>query len=183
VTTKLSTWETLTAVDCSAKIEKRGKFAYLSWAWAWAEVKKVYPEANYKFEAPVFFADGSCEVWCSVSIDSLVHDMWLPVMDHRNQSITNPDSRNINDARMRCLVKGLAMHGLGHYIYAGEDLPDQEATAKALPTKADIQKALDDLNHARVKELVQQLPQDRVNSLANDFNEADMSKIYGAMGW
>jgi hypothetical protein len=62
-------------------------------------------------------------------------------------------------------------------------LPDQEATAKALPTKADIQKALDDLNHAKVKELVGQLPQERVNSLANDFNEADMSKIYGAMGW
>jgi hypothetical protein len=122
----MSIWETLSKVNCSEKIEKKGKLSYLSWTWAWAEVMNRYPSATYEFQQPVFFNDGSCEVWVSVTIDELTHAMWLPVMDNRNNSVINPDSRKISDARMRCLTKCLAMFGLGHYIYAGEDLPDGE---------------------------------------------------------
>ena len=138
-TETLSVWDTLSAVDCSQKIEKKGKLSYLSWAWAWAEVKKLYPEANYSFEPPIFFGDGTCEVWCSVTIGEQTHKMWLPVMDNKNQSVANPNSRALSDTRMRCLVKGLAMHGLGHYIYAGEDLPDMEATQKVTPPSKEAQ--------------------------------------------
>jgi hypothetical protein len=119
----MSAWETLSAIDCSAKVEKKGNLSYLSWAWAWAEVMGHYPTATYEFQPPVFFNDGSCEVWVAVTIEEISHSMWLPVMDNRNNAVMNPDSRKISDARMRCLTKCLAMFGLGHYIYAGEDIP------------------------------------------------------------
>lgn len=119
-------WNNLASVDCSGKIDKKGNLSYLSWAWAWAELMKLYPNACYSFSAPVAFDDGSMEVWCTVTIGDCSRQMWLPVMDHRNNSIIRPSSRQISDTRMRCLTKCLAMFGLGHYIYAGEDLPDPE---------------------------------------------------------
>jgi len=121
-------WQTLSKIDVSHKVEKKGNLSYLSWAWAWGVLMEHYPASRYEFKAPVFFEDRSCEVWVSVQVGStdsfLSHEMWLPVMDHRNKSIQNPDSRAISDTRMRCLTKCLAMFGLGHYIYAGEDLPE-----------------------------------------------------------
>lgn len=122
-------WNALAAVDCSKHIEKKGNLSYLSWAWAWAELMKLFPAAQYEFKEPVTFQDGTVEIWCSVSIDECRRDMWLPVMDHRNNSIVKPSTRQVSDTRMRCLVKCLAMFGLGHYIYAGEDLPDPEVAA------------------------------------------------------
>jgi hypothetical protein len=123
----MNVWETLSAIDVSAKIEKKGNLSYLSWAWAWGVLKANYPQSCYELSPPVFFGDGSCEVWVKLTVvdgeQSQTHDMWLPVMDHKNNAIKNPDSRKISDARMRCLVKAIAMFGLGHYIYAGEDLP------------------------------------------------------------
>ncbi len=121
-------WQTLSKIDVSHKVEKKGNLSYLSWAWAWCVLMEHYPASKYSFKEPVFFEDGSCEVWVSVQVGStdsfLTHEMWLPVMDHRNKAIQNPDSRAISDTRMRCLTKCLAMFGLGHYIYAGEDLPE-----------------------------------------------------------
>ena len=134
-TTNASVWDTLSAVNVNNKIEKKGQLSYLSWAWAWGEVKKRYPDVNYKFQQPVFFGDGSCEVWCSVTIGDITHEMWLPVMDNRNKAVPNPDARAISDARMRCLTKCLAIHGLGHYIYAGEDIPDPDAVSKSINSK------------------------------------------------
>jgi len=120
-------WRTLSQVNVGDKIEKKGNLSYLSWAWAWGELMYHYPESNYTFESPSQLADGSVEVSCTVTIrdgeKSLSRLMWLPVMDNRNNSIQNPSSRQISDAKMRCLVKCLAMFGLGHYIYAGEDVP------------------------------------------------------------
>ncbi len=120
----MSVWENLSKIDCNEHKKQKGKLSYLSWTWAWAATKNEYPNAVYSFREPVFFADGTCEVWVTVTIEELSHDMWLPVMDNRNNSLANPTSRDISDTRMRCLTKCLAMFGLGHYIYAGEDLPD-----------------------------------------------------------
>ena len=66
-------------------------------------------------------------MWCKVKIGELERLMWLPVMDYKNKAIVNPDTRAVSDTRMRCLTKCLAMYGLGHYIYAGEDLPTQQS--------------------------------------------------------
>lgn len=117
-------WETLSAIDVNEHTEKKGKFTYLSWTWGWATLMEHYPQANYAFREPVSFPDGSLEVWCEVSIDEHTRSMWLPVMDHKNNAKLNPNARDISDTRMRCLVKCLAMFGLGHYIYAGESMPD-----------------------------------------------------------
>jgi len=119
-------WDTLSKIDLSEMIEKKMNLSYLSWAKAWDVVMNHYPSATFEILEPVKFDDGSMEVWCSVTIEDHERKMWLPVMDHRNSSIINPSSRQVSDARMRCLVKCLAMFGLGLYIYQGEDLPRQE---------------------------------------------------------
>ena len=123
-------WKDLSAIDVGNKIEKKGRFSYLSWSWAWQQVKDKYPEATFEILEDVVFPDGTREVRVSVTIEELTHMMWLPVMDHSNKAIQNPNARQINDARMRCWVKAIALHGLGLYIYAGEDVPhndDQQA--------------------------------------------------------
>ena len=134
-------WTTLAAVDCADKINKKGKMSYLSWAWAWAQLMNHYPESTYDFKPVVIDAAGSVEVWCDLTIKegehSLTRSMWLPVMDFKNASVINPTSREVSDNRMRCLVKCIAMFGLGHYIYAGEDLPDPEVTEAADKAKYD----------------------------------------------
>ena len=134
-----SIWATLSAIDCSAHIEKKGQFSYLAWTWAWAMVKENYPWAEYELLADTVYPDGTMEVRVKVSINTQVavdsgnhslvfntlsHTMWLPVLDFKNKAICNPNAFDINSSRMRCLVKCLAMFGLGHYIYAGESAPN-----------------------------------------------------------
>ena len=143
-------WNELSQVDCSEHTEKKGKLTYLSWAWAWGVLMEHYPTASYKFESffvdqegtvldTMFYPDGSASVHVTVSIGELTRSMWLPVMDFKNNAIANPNSRQISDAKMRCLVKCIAMFGLGHYVYAGEDLPpssdEEEETEKTEETK------------------------------------------------
>lgn len=121
----MSIWATLSAIDCSQHIEKKGQFSYLSWTWAWAMVKENYPEATYHIWEDTVFPDGTMEVRMMVNIGELQNTMWLPVLDFKNKPIANPNAFDINSARMRCLVKCLAMFGLGHYIYAGESAPQE----------------------------------------------------------
>jgi hypothetical protein len=120
-------WQKLSKVDCSNHIEKKNGLSYLSWAWAWGVLMEHYPEASYTFDPPQVFPNGTQMVFCTVQIGECSRKMWLPVMDHRNKAIVDPDSFAVNTAMMRCLVKCLALYGLGHYIYAGEDLPSIEA--------------------------------------------------------
>jgi len=129
-------WETLSKVDCSEHIEKKMNLSYLSWAWAWGVLMEHYADAQITFQAftdqdgimrdAMFYPDGSASVHVTVSIGDLARSMWLPVMDYKNNAISNPSARQISDAKMRCLVKAIALFGLGHYIYAGEDLPIQD---------------------------------------------------------
>ena len=127
-------WQTLSKLDVGKHIEKKGKLSYLSWTWAWAAFMDAYPESTYTVSAPVIHADGS--VMCHITVtaregeESLSREMWLPVMDHRNNAVPNPSATEINKAQMRCLVKCLAMFGLGHYIYAGEDLPEPQTISE-----------------------------------------------------
>lgn len=130
-----SVFETLNAIDVSSKIEKKNGLSYLSWAWAWAEVKKIYPKATYtiyerdtQFGPVNYFTDGkTCWVKTGITIEGLEHIEDLPVMDFRNKSISldKVTSFDVNKAIQRSLTKALARHGLGLYIYAGEDLPEE----------------------------------------------------------
>ena len=156
--TEKSVFETLSAINVNDKVEKKNKLTYLSWAWAWAEVKKNYPSATYKVvkdEATnmPFVFDPSMGYMCSteVTIKGETLEMWLPVMDGANKSMKleayeyetrygkktcqSATMFDINKTIMRCLVKNLAMFGLGHYIYAGEDIPqDDKSVAEKLAT-------------------------------------------------
>lgn len=123
----------LNAVNVNVKTEKKNGLTYLSWAWAWAEVKKRFPTANYTVyedaSGNIYHTDGmTCWVKTGVTIEGLEHIECLPVMDFKNKSIpaTNVTSIDVNKAIQRCLTKACARHGLGLYIYAGEDLPDPE---------------------------------------------------------
>ena len=162
--TEKSVFETLSAINVNDKVEQKNGQTYLSWAWAWAEVKKNYPSATYKVvkdEASnmPFVFDPSMGYMCSteVTIKGETLEMWLPVMDGANKSMKleayeyqtkygkktcqNATMFDINKTIMRCLVKNLAMFGLGHYIYAGEDIPqDDKSVAEKLatPKKAEV---------------------------------------------
>ena len=123
----------LNAVNVNEKTEKKNGLTYLSWAWAWAEVKKRFPTANYTVYEDAngnnYHTDGmTCWVKTGVTIEGLEHIEYLPVMDFKNKSVpaTNVTSTDVNKAIQRSLTKACARHGLGLYIYAGEDLPDPE---------------------------------------------------------
>ena len=115
-------WNTLVKVDVSKHVEKKNGLSYLSWAWAWGVLMEYYPQAQYTFLDQDTYSDGSVGITCKVSIGDCYRIMWLPVMDYKNNAIKNPDARKISDTRMRCLVKCIGMLGLGHAIYAGEDI-------------------------------------------------------------
>ena len=140
-------WKTLSSINVGEHVEKRRQgtieLSYLSWANAWAYAMTHYPELTVKWHGMTdkdgvtrdvtTYEDGSCSVSCSITIGDVKREMWLPVMDYRNNAIvgtvgadgrpTGPDARQISDAKMRCLVKCLASLGLGHYLYSGEDVP------------------------------------------------------------
>lgn len=123
-------WETLASIDVSKHIEKKLGLSYLSWAWAWATLMEEFPDSTYAFSANEVHQDGSETVHCTIQILNSRRSMWLPVMDHKNNAIIKPSARQVSDAKMRCLVKTMAMFGLGHYIYAGEDLPEVRSEPK-----------------------------------------------------
>lgn len=115
-------WKKLSAIDVSEHTEKKNGLTYLSWAWAWGVMMEHYPDAQYHFTINKH-DDGTAEVHCVLNIGNCVRTMDLPVLDYRNKPIVSPNAFNYNTTKMRCLVKTMAMFGLGHYIYAGEDLP------------------------------------------------------------
>ena len=131
-----SIFNTLNAINVNDKIEKKNGQSYLSWAWAWGELKKLFPNATYtiyernsEFGPINYFTDGNtCWVKTGVTIDGLEHIEELPVMDYKNQSIRldKISSFDVNKAIQRSLTKAVARHGLGLYIYAGEDLPEED---------------------------------------------------------
>ena len=120
-----------------------------------------YPQAEFQFPLPTFYEDGSIEVHCQVTIGTNMREMWLPVMGNKNEAIKSPDARKINDSKMRCLVKCIAMFGLGHYIYAGEDVPTNTLT------KAKARKLYEDL----VEGLTKQDSFDAVKTYGDDHTD------------
>ena len=119
--------------------EKKANLTYLSWAWAWAEALKADPKATYRVEMfsdgdggnPSCFMDinGTAMVFVTVTMFGKPMTCQLPVMDYRNKAIPNPDAFAVNTAIMRCMTKALSLHGLGLYIYAGEDLPEGDSNS------------------------------------------------------
>ena len=127
----------LYAVNVNGHTEKKNNLNYLSWAWAWGEIKKRHPDATYTVYENAdgwnYHTDGrTCWVKTGVTVNGIEHIEYLPVMDYKNKSISIEDvtSFDVNKAIQRSLTKACARHGLGLYIYAGEDLPEEEAAEK-----------------------------------------------------
>jgi hypothetical protein len=127
----------LYAVNVNGHTEKKNNLNYLSWAWAWGEIKKRHPDATYTVYENAdgwnYHTDGrTCWVKTGVTVNGIEHIEYLPVMDYKNKSISieNVTSFDVNKAIQRSLTKACARHGLGLYIYAGEDLPEEEAAEK-----------------------------------------------------
>jgi hypothetical protein len=146
---KLTVFERLSSINVNDHVEKKDNLTYLSWAWAWSVTKKECPDASYSILPTDYDEDLGFMCHTSVTIEGQTLEMWLPVMDGKNKSMKKKaysyatkygekqvdaaTTFDINKTMMRCLVKNLAMFGLGIYIYAGEDLPEGEAQEKAKP--------------------------------------------------
>lgn len=131
----------LMKINVNEHTEKKNGLTYLSWAWAWQEALKADPTASFEVktfmrdeytELPYMDVNGTGMVWVTVTMFKQPRTCMLPVMDHRNKPIMNPDAFQVNTAIMRCMTKALALHGLGSYIYAGDDLPASDE--KEAPT-------------------------------------------------
>lgn len=141
-----SSFEVLFAVDCNSRVEKKNGLSYLPWAWAWAEVKKRFPNATYRIYENEhgwnYFTDGrTAWVKTGVTINDMELVEYLPVMDFRNNSIPAEKitSFDVNKAIQRSLTKACARHGLGLYIYAGEDLPEEVANEQQAKEESTVE--------------------------------------------
>lgn len=197
-----SVWEDLSNVDCSDHVEVkdigRTKLTYLSWAWAWGIMMTKYPNMQVLWMDPsreggergvVYGPDGTAMVHCQVAIPvdpdavdmsgpCLAREMWLPVMDSRNNAIANPDARQINDTKMRCLVKTFAILGLGHYIYAGEDLPNDPAKERQIE---DLIKNVRAHSMTLKEDLGGHLPKDFVDTMKAAVASRDTEELRAAI--
>lgn len=167
-------WEKLSKIDCTEKAEKKMGLTYLSWAWAWGILMEHFPDSQFEV---VYFThsfspddskkypyevhpDGTATVWIKVCINGAWRKMWLPVMDNRNNAVKNPNACQINYTTMRCLVKCLGLFGLGHYIYAGEDLPQgaekvaPAADPVAIPVKSTLAHVIKGWEDTAVKYMI-----------------------------
>lgn len=154
-----SAFEKLNAINVNEKTEQKNGLTYLSWAWAWAEIKKVDSKATYTIYENAngwnYHTDGrTAWVKTGVTVDGIEHIEYLPVMDYKNKSIPADSltSFDVNKAIQRSLTKACARHGLGLYIYAGEDLPEAETSTGMT----------DEEKKAEIKRLIQQTDTDTV---------------------
>lgn len=132
----------LYGINVNDKVEKKNGLSYVSWPYAWAEVKKLYPEAVYTIyenkDGWNYHTDGrTCWVKTGVTVNGIEHIEYLPVMDYKNRSIAADQvtSFDVNKAIQRSLTKAVARHGLGLYIYAGEDLPEDAPAVETVPAE------------------------------------------------
>ena len=158
-------WDLLSKINANDKTETKGsgKFAlkYLSWAWAWGILMENFPESGYEIHQYKILPDGSVMVSVTLTIkdgdEQFSRFMWLPVMNHLNKAIINPDAMDINKATMRCLAKAIAMCGLGHYIYAGEDLPVDDETPKTKSQEPSQKSTQQNVNSTQDKSILDKL--------------------------
>ena len=152
-------FEMLQSINCNGHTEKKGGLTYLSWAWAWQMVKKNFPDAFYTIyenkDGLNYHTDGrTCWVKTGVTVNGLEHIEYLPVMDYKNNSIplAKVTSTDVNKSIQRSLTKACARHGLGLYIYAGEDLPAGEAEAVKEQMDVAVEEALLAVKEAKTRE-------------------------------
>ena len=146
----MSKYLDLRKIDVSEHIEKKNNLSYLSWAWAVDTLLQQDPTATWEYKEPAKFNE-TLMVFCSVTAFGKTMTAQLPVMDYRNKAIVNPDAFAVNTAMQRCLAKAIALHGIGLYIYSGEDIPDAPAKEVVKTTESDLTNAKNKLLEASKK--------------------------------
>jgi len=165
-------WDTLSTIDPTPGIEKKNGLDYLSWSFAWSQVKKYYPDIITHFSERTF-PDGTVEVTCRVTIrqgeETATHEMWLPVINYANKPIKNPDAFAINTSKQRCLVKCFALFGLGIEVYGGSvDLVEEALPAKITKKQATQVRKLLKASGADVEKFLQYFEASTVDQLPAD---------------
>lgn len=155
----------LRKVNVNDHIEKKNGLSYLSWAWAVDTLLQHDPNATWTYDEPKTFGE-TLMVFCTVTAFGKSMTAQLPVMDYRNKAIPNPDAMAVNTAMQRCLAKAIALHGIGLYIYAGEDLPEEDVV-QAPKAVTPLAGALDGFT-AQEKDLLQQLADEITFLVKND---------------
>jgi len=173
----MSKYLELRKIDVSEHIEKKNNLSYLSWAWAVDTLLQQDPSATWKYKEPAQFGE-TLMVFCSVTAFGKTMTAQLPVMDYRNKAIVNPDAFSVNTAMQRCLAKAIALHGIGLYIYSGEDLP--ENTVKEIEVTeyqlGQFKKQLEDaVKDGKLKEAFFKMPEDAKTKLRDYANELKKS--------
>jgi hypothetical protein len=131
----MSKYLELRKIDVSEHLEKKGKFNYLSWSWSVDTLLQQDQNATWEYKEPKQFGE-TLMVFCSVTAFGKTMTAQLPVLDFANKAMKNPDAMAVNTAMQRCLAKAIALHGIGLYIYSGEDIPESEQpTLKAVSNK------------------------------------------------
>jgi hypothetical protein len=150
----MSTFKELSKINVNAHTEKKNGLTYLSWAWAVSQLLEQDPTATWSYGEPVKFGD-TLMVFCTVTAFGKSMTSQLPVIDFRNKAIPNPDAMAVNTAMQRCLAKAIALHGIGLYIYAGEDIPQEDkvqAPQKVTPL-AGAMESLDEESQQFIRDL------------------------------
>jgi hypothetical protein len=170
-------YKELRKINVSDHIEKKNGLSYLSWAWAVDTLLQQDPTATWTYGEPKQFGD-TLMVFCSVTAFGKIMTAQLPVLDYRNKAIINPDAMAVNTAMQRCLAKAIALHGIGLYIYSGEDIPESEKVEEVI-TEKDIELAKVGLytanNDGKLKEAFFKLTpqmQDKLRDYANELKKA-----------
>lgn len=183
-------FKTLNDINVNDKTEQKGNLTYLSWAWAWQEIKKYFPDANYTVyengDGWNYFSDGrTAWVKTGMTVNGIEHIEYLPIMDFKNKSIQleNVTSFDVNKAIQRSLTKAAARHGLGLYIYAGEDLPENDEPKKIKATETQI-KIIGDFKEETKKAIlkrykiktIEELTVVQANMIIQQKNDADKKR-------
>lgn len=121
----------IAAINVNEHVEKKNNLSYLSWAWAVDQLQRLDGNAKWFYAEPTIYLNGTMMVYCTVVAFGRERTAQLPVMDYKNKAIQEPDAFQVNVAMQRCLAKAIALHGLGLYIYAGEDIPTEEFKQEA----------------------------------------------------
>jgi hypothetical protein len=167
----MSNFKELSKINVNQHTEKKNGLTYLSWAWAVSQLLEQDPTATWSYGEPVKFGD-TLMVFCTVTAFGKSMTSQLPVIDFRNKAISNPDAMAVNTAMQRCLAKAIALHGIGIYIYAGEDIPQEDkvqAPKKVTPTAG----AGDDLTDD-----IKQYIQDQAIEIISDIEMSNSEAAY-----
>ncbi len=151
----MTTFNDLRSINVNDHTEKKGNLTYLSWAWAVDTLLQRDPTATWEYKEPRQFGD-TLMVFCTVTAFGKSMTAQLPVLDYKNKAVINPDAMAVNTAMQRCLAKAIALHGIGLYIYAGEDVPQEQPASDE-----DINQVLEAINEA-----------ESIESLKDIFKEA-----------